>query len=580
MVGDFLFSQLKYFGQGKTNIELILIALVSSYGTKTQKSIEELIDETGIKKSFLEQSILSLVDSRLIRHTEDGYEIAHDFLSNKILNELASEEQKEIKRFKDLLSSKTQAFVATQSQLTLLEHVNIYKFRDKIHITKDELVFLGGAYDNGTGPLFYWLDKYRDQLSEPLICNRAFYNSSSEMFNVNNWAEESLLEEYEDSEPQPLKLLKDIDIRKFSRSSKTEYRYELVKIAERFSNEFKRSEVIAMLEEKPLYKKLFATYLLGFIGKKVDILAAKKVFKDDIIDEKVMAGITFAMTSIYSRYGDKSKMEQLFLSKPRSVSIYAIESLQALNSSGISINFLIENIVSSERFQFSGIREITLRLISDISERKDLTILKALLKNTNSYSPDLDPIIQSIGEYGSASSLPFLVDYFRNVEHFSGTPRLDLATGIGLMADESSRKFVMELIMTPDFWVSSKLTRQLNIDGIDYNVNYNCKNYEIEYFLRWVAAVAFTRFATTEKDLDIAIHMLNHNYWTVRNSAVHVIKNIGGKEEIPILIERIISDHTSYKENEEMVEALVSIDEKLYRTEHTEKLVRVEDFPF
>jgi hypothetical protein len=98
IIADYLMKQMEYLG---ANVELgkaILIALVSSYGTKTQKTVEEITRESLIPKDRAEAILRGLVDLRLVRLVGGMYEIAHDFLAKIVISELVSVEEREAKK--------------------------------------------------------------------------------------------------------------------------------------------------------------------------------------------------------------------------------------------------------------------------------------------------------------------------------------------------------------------------------------------------------------------------------------------------------------------------------------------------
>jgi energy-coupling factor transporter ATP-binding protein EcfA2 len=106
IVGDFLGRQLEYADDKQGHVRLLLIALVRSYGVKAQKRLDELASETGLDETSVEVAIEKLIDLRLVRHIEQYYEIAHDFMARRVVSELVNSEEKEFKRFQELLSSK------------------------------------------------------------------------------------------------------------------------------------------------------------------------------------------------------------------------------------------------------------------------------------------------------------------------------------------------------------------------------------------------------------------------------------------------------------------------------------------
>jgi hypothetical protein len=157
IVGDYLTRQLGYAEDPAGHVRLVLIALVRSYGVKAQKRLEELISETGLDERQAEIALEKLIDLRLVRHIEQYYEISHDFIARKIVSELVDSEEKEFKRFRELLSSKGAAFTATGAPLTSHELLLLYKHRERILPSEQELRLLFESWLEGEGPALYWL---------------------------------------------------------------------------------------------------------------------------------------------------------------------------------------------------------------------------------------------------------------------------------------------------------------------------------------------------------------------------------------------------------------------------------------
>ena len=160
IIADYLMNQLKYLGKKIEVGKAILIALVSSYGTKAQKTLEEISKECLLPKTEAEKVLALLIDLRIVRIVNDTYEIAHDFLAKIITSELVSIEEREAKIFKDLLASRTAAYESTKAGLTRSEHLHIYRFRNKIFCTEDEVKLLLKSYLSGYGPISYWAKRY------------------------------------------------------------------------------------------------------------------------------------------------------------------------------------------------------------------------------------------------------------------------------------------------------------------------------------------------------------------------------------------------------------------------------------
>ena len=157
IVGDFLGRQLEYADDKQGQVRLVLIALVRSYGVKAQKRLDELTSETGLDEASVELAVEKLIDLRLVRHIEQYYEIAHDFIARRVISELVNSEEREFKRFQELLSSKGAAFSTTGALLTNQEMLALYKHRQRIVPDEAALHLLLVSWLAGEGPALFWL---------------------------------------------------------------------------------------------------------------------------------------------------------------------------------------------------------------------------------------------------------------------------------------------------------------------------------------------------------------------------------------------------------------------------------------
>ena len=156
IISDYLMNQLKYLGKNIDSGKKVLVALVSSYGTKAQKTLEEIATEALLPRSGIEMILNSLIDLRLVRNIEGTYEISHDFLARTITSELVSVDKRETKKYKELIASRAAAYSSTKAALTKAEHMYIYKFRNMMLLTDQEIKLLLLSYLLGNGPISYW----------------------------------------------------------------------------------------------------------------------------------------------------------------------------------------------------------------------------------------------------------------------------------------------------------------------------------------------------------------------------------------------------------------------------------------
>ena len=157
IITGYLSRQLNYAQDTQGKIHTILISLVRSYGVKAQKELAEISADTGLTESECDQGIEKLIDLRLVRHIPPYYEISHDFIARRIATELVDSEEREFKRFRELLTSKSTAFRTTHALLTAEEQLMLYKHRQRLLPTDEELRLLLATWVREGGPGLCWL---------------------------------------------------------------------------------------------------------------------------------------------------------------------------------------------------------------------------------------------------------------------------------------------------------------------------------------------------------------------------------------------------------------------------------------
>jgi hypothetical protein len=157
IITGYLGRQLNYAQDAQGKVRTILISLVRSYGVKAQKELAEISADTGLRESECDEGLEKLIDLRLVRHIPPYYEISHDFIARRISNELVDSEEREFKRFRELLTSKSAAFRTTRALLTAEEQLMLYKHRQRLLPTGEELRLILATWVHKGGPGLCWL---------------------------------------------------------------------------------------------------------------------------------------------------------------------------------------------------------------------------------------------------------------------------------------------------------------------------------------------------------------------------------------------------------------------------------------
>lgn len=157
IIGGFLTRQLEYAQDRAGHVKLALVALVRSYGVKAQRTLGEVAADTGLSVPETEVALEKLIDLRLVRHLGENYEISHDFIARRIANELIDSEEREFKRFRELLSSKAAAYLTTRALLTPEELLSLFKYRRRIILSEPEVELIFASWVQDVGPGLFWL---------------------------------------------------------------------------------------------------------------------------------------------------------------------------------------------------------------------------------------------------------------------------------------------------------------------------------------------------------------------------------------------------------------------------------------
>ena len=157
IIGGYLGRQFEYAQDAEGHVRAVLTSLVRSYGVKAQRSMDEIVSDIGLDRRNCEIALEKLIDLRLVRHIDTFYEVSHDFIARKILEELIDSEEREFKRFQELLSTKAAAFQTTEAPLTSEELLMLYKHRNRFIPNKEELRLLLFSWIKEAGPALYWL---------------------------------------------------------------------------------------------------------------------------------------------------------------------------------------------------------------------------------------------------------------------------------------------------------------------------------------------------------------------------------------------------------------------------------------
>ena len=590
IIADFLINQLKYLGEKIDIGKAILISLVSSYGTKAQKSLEEVSRESLLPTVAVKNTLSSLTDLRLVRNVNGAFEIAHDFLAKIISSELVSSEEREGKKFKELLSSRTAAFPATKSGLTVAEHLHIYKFRSKILCTDDEVKLLLVSNLSGNGPITYWTKRYprsklrgwaRHLLSESsremaqaacrfliklgekpklsvLAESFSDYKEQNELsLYISDFAtrddiellialNKKRAEEIVNSSATALvKLLGVSDeavLERLAKSNSENLMVTCERVALKLGDSAELRTVREGLSSRVFWQRLMSIYAVSVNGDRSDLAELQGLLQGKL-SQKLRRAVLRSITRLATRLQDDGILESNLCATDKFIVENTISAID-----GPSQLLSVDRLFSLyETYPF-----LVSRAICNMSQLSDVPKIKEILSKVP-LGPSTRELVYAICRFGSPDEFTFLFKLFLDYrEEISFWNAFAVVNRISHMATPAHLPLIEKVVGAKEFWNYYK-------DGNRPSPRMPLGDYSNVYFIKRLAGTAFGRIATREQ-FPIIFKMLQHEYWIIRHAALEAIRNHGNEDDLGELLEMAL-DRPSASGG--LVEALSIIDDKI-----------------
>lgn len=590
IIAHYLIGQLKYLGNKINSGKSVLIALVSSYGTKTQRTLWEISIDSLLSHSEVSDILNHLIDLRLVRSVDGTFEIAHDFLAKIITSELVSAEEREAKKFKELLASRTAAYETTKANLTSSEHLYIYRYRNKILLTDDEFKLLLRSYLSGNGPISYWAKRYSKiklkNLTDQLLSERnrelqdaafrfliklgyklplsllaeAFsdYKEQHELsVYINKFATagdiDLLLrlvrkkpEEVVRSSQASLTRLIKINDEKFlkdiaeSRSNNISLCFE--KIALNLSRHLSIEKIREGLASRIPWRKLLSIYALSTKGDVDDLEELLNLLKSKL-NKKFRTAIIKTAVRLAIKIGEHELVNDFIKNKN---SFFVEKTLEAIDqkSSFITIGYLMS--------YYNTHPSLVSEAIYRISTPDDVPELKNILSEI-SLEPSSRAIVYALCKNSDNREFSFLFNLFlsydQKIHFWNPFSVVDIISDLAKRKDLALLKKVIE---TEEFWQYFHWSERPESP-------IPAKDYENIYFIKRLAGRAFGKIAK-RKEFDIIFKMLYHEYWIIRNAALLSIKKYGNEFDIEPLLNLAFDN---IDKSDGLIEALCIIDDNM-----------------
>ena len=589
VIADYLITQLKYLGDDIEKGKQILISLVSSYGTKTQKSLDELAGESLVSKQEVRTILSRLIDARIVRAVNGSYEIAHDFLANRIMNELVSAEEKEAKMFKDILFSRTAAFDTTRAGLTRTEHIHIYKYRNKIFCNQSAANLLLRSYLAGNGPIAYWAKRYPTQtlvdwclqitqestaelakpayryilrkgVSLPLekvanafsdykdqhefkgyITRLATRNDIPLLIKLNRKKPELVVQACQETIVSLIRWEDEGYMKEMAKSNNQKTLKTFEQISLNLSQRIPLSVIRNGLNSRRQWERLFFMFGIGIKGTDKDIQTLTNM-KDAKLSKKLRSALIKSTTRIALRLGKVALIRRQLKDTDNNVVSNTLEAIDHPTKTTRAVDL----IPYYENFPF-----LVSKAVLSSYTRSDVPHIKALLKRIK-LEPSARELVYTVCKSCPRGVFAFLFKLFLKCEE-----RIDFWNSFAVVdvvsdcATSQDLPMLNKIIHKEEFWKYYGRVRTPK-DTIPV------ADYENAYFIKRLTAAAFGKVAS-RKEFPTLFRMLTHDYWVVSHAALAAFKRCGTEEDINDLLSLALA---SSAQNGAVIEAINAIDEK------------------
>jgi hypothetical protein len=572
----------------------ILISLVRSYGVKAQKTGRDIAAEIGERQDIVESALNELIQLRMVRSLEGQYEVVHDFLARRISEELVEEQEREAKRFRELLASKFAAYERTRGLLTETEHLYLYLHRRRFVVNEDEARYLFLSHLAGNGPVEFWMKDYPRVIIEDWT--RQASSSDDERIKRNALRYAICL-----GQRPSLELLEELFGDYKHRTEFARYIHIvsepkdlpfLLRLKRKRAEEVRQaahSAILRLLASEHLHeieliinsKSRNAEQLVLDIGTK---LANREKVRDYKRWEDGKSRIEKLLRIIgLSVYGGEKDLEQLLRLARSSSEPKRMRSLLYSCCTRIAIreskSLLLKGLLQSadtwiresvyrgiDREVNGGVLELLLASWKDNGDVLGSTVIRAVgrdtyktvypfLKKTYGLSGTRE-LIRAICRFGTGKDFERLLNELQKVDESVIMPNpYVVATEMARIATEKQLPRLRTLLKAKECltYYGRERTPGETLPVADH---------ENVYFLRYILAFAFGKLAR-KRDLPLLTDLLESIYWSVWFPAAEAIGRLGNEEDMDMILKKALTR----KEDDRIgfVQALVAIDRAVYR---------------
>ncbi|MFZ0889710.1 MAG: hypothetical protein WA005_14750 [Candidatus Binataceae bacterium] len=563
IIGRYLISQLRFLGPEEKHARALLVALAGKSG-RQRKSVDQLARERELETARVCTVLERLASLRMVREQDGAWEIVHDFLNQRVLEELSNPEEQEARTFRDLLIAKTAAFATTGELLTERELLAVYAHRTRIRCSRDEIMLLLASASTLSGPVQQYLTQVPAETAVSWAKNLLSYADGDAIQNATRFllacgvtqdlpflAEvfggyrlqgelAGLIRNYAKRADLPL-LLKlrnrraeqvaqaaresiaelaspsDVDIlRRLLRSDKPEDLRVACRVLLSAALPEKCAEYVAGLKSRSMLDRASAMCCLGAVGSARDTKHLRRaLFKSKGVDSAVCS---YALAHWSIRETLRKPLLDLLRHPTKRVRVSALAAFGG-GRAGISIRELLK--------LYEDLPDATARAVIRSVDRNDRNELHRFVKNI-ALSPTARDLLIALVRVGGNEEARFVLNLVSAQDasvSFWNVPLL--AAALADATDSSSLKWLKQIAENEEFWRYVGRDRGKNPLPV--------KNHENVYLFKRLAAACLVR-ACDESEWDLLRRLVFHDYWLIGMAAARRIAQFATERHLNELI--------------------------------------------
>jgi hypothetical protein len=591
IIGRYLGSRLHILGPRVKESRAVLVSLAAPT-SRLRKSSAEISTDTGLARGAVETCLADLSSLRLVHAVGASWEITHDFLAQKVIEDLVAPEEREARVFRDVLIAKAAAFRSTGEILSVKEHLGVYAHRSQITPARDEAELLFVSHLAGNEPVRYflrniepslpiaWAHQYLTSTEEKIKQNAHRYLIRSgvkfmlgvlaEVFSdhklqselaqyINQYAtndDVQLLlrlrrkkaELTREAAYKQLEMLIDPSdagtLQKLIRSAKPSDVRLLCRLLIAQARARRVSEYRARLRERALVNRIAAACGLAEVGTRRDVNQLFQTLSKRGAPLAEREVISYAIAYWAQARKDRALLRRL-LNGPKRVCRGVISALEG-DRAGLDVGDLLE--------KYSQIPFEVAEAVRRTAKSRDVPRLRRFVSGT-SLEPSSRDLLIALLEVGDGKTVRWVAELAASKDYqvyFWNVPAL--ARSMSKAATSSIKPWLKSLTEADEFWKYTGAERGKRPLPVQFSEN-------LYLFKRLVGITLAT--LCNRKDWTLLRRLVFHDYWLIQIAAAERIAQFAGIQELNDLVEearRMAKDEA----DPGVVYALTLIDEKLY----------------